>query len=142
MKKPKKIKYIKQLDEKGCVPACIAMITNQSYKEVTKKFFMDFNKEGLTHEKALEYLLNYNLSPVAIMLDRITLESKNEHCKSLIKPFADIHIITSQPWADDDINHCSIMLQDGTILDPGSKKIKVLSDYYEILRIIGFWYET
>jgi hypothetical protein len=141
MKKPK-FKYIAQKHKSGCAIACIAMITGESYDNVASKFHSDLDEKGVDTAHTIDYLINKNLSPVTIMLDRATIETKNQFCKNLYKPFADIHIFRVIPWADQsDIIHAIIVDNKGKVYDPHNEAFKSLDKYYEILQIIGFWYE-
>ena len=55
------------------------------------------------------------------------------------KPFADIHILTVQAFADSGCNHVIVMDKRGRVFDPDDAKTKDLSQYYSIVRVLGLF---
>jgi hypothetical protein len=135
---PKEVKYVKQLHHFGCVPACIAMILGKSYEEVIESFYNDFSKEGINNSITREYLTEYDLSVVFLDLQYLTKLDKARN--TLHKPFADIHIISVKPNADDELNHSIIMDYQGEIFDPHSEDTKDLDEYFRVDYVLGIFY--
>lgn len=138
MKPKTKFKYVKQRYEKDCSVACIAMITELSYEFVYKQFGIDFDKNGMDHNIARKYICENGfdcIQKVAQGCGDIKISNRR-----MIIPFADIHYISAQQFADAEENHAFVMLKNGKIYDPAdSKYTTALDRFYEITTVLGFW---
>ncbi len=134
-----KINYIAQKDRCGCAVACISMVTGIPYDTVAARFETDFSKEGIKPELSREFVCDAGFSAVeAIAYGIETVSASN---KRMARPFADIHIISVQPFIDSEVNHAVVMDKRGRIYDPDNPKRRDLSHYYYIVRVQGFFDE-
>lgn len=132
-----KIKYVRQKHRSGCAVACIAMITGLSYDAVKKQFQTNFEHGGMKPEHSRDFILEHGFS--AIEVTPSTYKNVPTINKRLSKPFADIHFVSVQPFADSEVNHAIVMDKNGRVYDPEDPKCKDLSRYYCIVSVIGFW---
>jgi hypothetical protein len=133
-----KIKYIPQRYKKDCSVACVAMITRQPYNEVLNNLTGDFDKTGLKVEDSLEYIQRNGLT--VIQKSYIGYLKRKLNNKRMGKPFADIHYVVVQPYADCKTFHAAVMDNKGKIYDPADRTIQTIDKYYEILVVGGCWY--
>lgn len=137
MKKHKFI-FVPQKYESDCVIACIAMITGQHINKILYYFQNDFDKKGISTDFAITYINNFGISMAEKRTNGfVDLEKSN---KILLRPFADIHLVSGKQYIDGKINHSVIMSKNGELFDPACKKRKDWKVFYEIIRIIGCYY--
>ena len=132
-----KINYVRQKHRSGCAVACIAMVTGIPYEQVDKHFQTNFQHDGLKPEITRMFVCDQGFSSIeAISHGYHSLSDSN---KRMARPFADVHIVSVQPFADSEINHAVVMDKRGRVYDPDRPDIKNLSAYYYIVRVSGFW---
>lgn len=131
-----KITFVKQEQEHGCVPACLAMIRGVDYWRVAQWFENKFTHDGIKLETAMEYLshFGYQIIVKEVWTGNHPLFGQAE----MTKPFAPIHIVSVKPFADSKTNHSVIMSKSGRIYDPSSV-MKSFADIWEVQRILGVW---
>lgn len=133
-----KYKYIRQLHERGCSLACMAMITGLSYDFIDKQFENNFDKKGIRSNVAMQFICEQGfdcIEKTSRIYTKIGLQNKR-----ILVPFADIHYVAAQQFADAKTNHAFIMLKNGKIWDPDDPKHTTVFDrFYEILVVLGFW---
>src|SRR5689334_5873147 len=111
------IKLVKQKHKKGCVPACLAMITGISYDNVIASFLNDFDKQGISSsdDSVISYIIEHGF-----MIERRKIygyENIAVNNKILSKPFADVHLLFVQQFANrPKEHHAIVMLKSGKIL--------------------------
>lgn len=133
-----KFRYIKQEERFGCVVACIAMLTNKTYIQVSKEFANNYNKHALALNKYFNYLTDegYNI----IWKEAIHTNHKKDsrERKIMCTPFADWHLVSVQLFADG-IHHCVLMDSKGKVYDPDPdiKCLRSLNIYYDVLGVVG-----
>lgn len=137
MKRPK-FKYVAQVENMDCMIACIAMVTGHSLKQIGYYFKNDFKKKGTSSDFAIRYIENSGISVIEKRSRGfLDLSSSN---KLLLKPFADIHIITGADYIDIKNNHAVVMSKKGIMFDPSDKTYKDWKLFYEIHHAIGCYY--
>ena len=132
-----KISYVPQKDDYGCAVACISMVTGIPYDTVAKSFHANFKREGMAPDKTRDYILEHGFSAIEVIPS--TYKNVPTINARLSKPFADVHIVTVQSFADSDLNHAVVMDKRGRVFDPDNPKRKDLSHYYCIVRVQGYW---
>jgi hypothetical protein len=113
------------------------MVTGTPYEKVDRHFGTDFNQDGLKSEITRSFVCDQGFSSIeAISHGYHSLADSN---KRMSRPFADVHIVSVQPFADSDMNHAVVMDRRGRVYDPDKPDIKSLAAYYYIVRVQGFW---
>lgn len=134
------IKYVKAESDTGCIVACLAMVTGQTYKKVLKGLQEYWNIEGhlngVNDETFEAYLAARGYAVQYINHDYIPEERLLKPWP--IKPFAPVHIC--DVYAED--MHGVVMLNDGRIYDPHNKRIRSLNEYSRVYSIAGIWKVT
>lgn len=129
-----KIKHIKQRHSKGCVIACLSMITNIPYDDILSDFTGDRHEEGISmfsydpwlYQKGYAIIRKYRL------YQPLHADVKEWPCK----PFADIHLISSRNnWG----SHACVWMADGTVLDPMEDEPRKIEDYSAIENVAGLF---
>lgn len=133
----KKIKFVKQEDRKGCVAACLAMITGKTYKQVTGDFENDFSADGLTSDDMISYLSDHGYSVIKKSVETTT--HKDFAREELLRPFAPMHILTVQWYAEGRYTHVVVMDADGKIYDPYETPEEEVRTAYQIIEIFGIY---
>lgn len=111
-----------QEDDYGCLAACVATILQLSYKEVSGWFATDLSKE------CTNKIHNVNNHLASYGIDTFYLENSyycnpTRHFELMLKPFADIHIITAQMYIETpEVGHAMILTKEGLILNPSTGK--------------------
>ncbi len=132
-----KFKYVRQKDSHGCAIACISMVTGIPYEKVVKSFRTNFNQDGMFPEVTRAYVCDQGFSAIEILAHGYNdVASTN---KRMSRPFAEVHIVTVQPFADSTINHAIVMDRRGRVFDPDDPKSKDLTQYYSIIRVQGYF---
>jgi hypothetical protein len=133
-----KIRYVRQKHEFGCAVASAAMILGAAYDEVGQAFQNDFDKGGIENEPIRDYICEHGFSVIEKTAHSFMhIEPSN---KRMIIPFAEIHLVRVQPYADSKTNHCLVMDRRGVIYDPARPDNKQW-DYYFVFHVMGFFYE-
>lgn len=137
---PYKVKFVQQLHENGCSLACMAMITGLNYDFIDKQFSVNFDKNGLIYDKVRQYVCEQGFDCIE-KINRIYTKVGSQNLRMLV-PFADVHFISAQQFADSKYNHSFVMLKNGKILDPADHNHNhktVLDRFYSIDVVLGFW---
>lgn len=134
----KEIKYVRQEDEKGCVPACFAMILGKDYSEIKRHWFNDFKLDGLSDNQIKSYLDSEGL---AFIVKEFNIFRSNPLLFKSLKPFADAHILSVKVKFDSNCHHCIVMDANGNIFDPHNPNIKDLDEYYDFYWMLGVYYD-
>lgn len=117
--------------------ACIAMITGLAYDEVDKHFQTNFEHEGMYAEHSRGFICDQGFSAIEVLQHGYCgLQAAN---KRMNRPFADVHLVSVQPFADSKINHAVVMDKRGRVYDPDRPEKRSLTEYYSIVRVTGFW---
>jgi hypothetical protein len=130
-----KIKYIAQQQDKGCVIACIAMVLGRDYWKVAKDFHVDLERKGINMRLAQEYLCDHGLSVIektAYGYPDVTRSNKR-----MLIPFAPVHIVFIQQYADLAFNHAYVMTRNGRMLDPGNRERTDPKVDYCVVGVLG-----
>jgi hypothetical protein len=130
-----RIKFVKQLDDFGCVPACIAMITGQAYADVAKYFGNDFSRKGIGIDAALKYLADQGLDILSKHID--FYNHKDFGRDEMFRPFADAHILIVQQFVDSKQTHALVMTKSGKLLCPGGATPEAIKASYVVTDSIG-----
>lgn len=139
---PIKIKYVAQKHEYGCAIACLSMITGINYDEIEKKFQANFDKKGLDISYSIKFLIDNGFD---VCRKEVIAFSNIEKAKArLLIPFANIHLLSMQPYVDSKTNHAVVMDSKGKIYDPhiDNKKFNVtelIKKWYGPSYILGLW---
>lgn len=129
---------VKQEDEFGCQPACIATILNWTYHEAQRMFSKDFRKEGISGKQVSDFLSGFGFTSIWKALDYYIDYEKT--CKEMLKPFADIHIASLQRFSDSpETGHAVIVTKSGLILDPINGE-EFDNDILLVNSIFGYYY--
>lgn len=132
-----KIKYVAQKDSFGCAVACIAMVTGIPYDTIAKEFCADFKREGMRSEASRVYICDHGFSVIEVTSHGYQDVHASNARMSL--PFAEIHVVTVQPFADSQLNHDVVMDSRGRVFDPEQPKVKDFSHYYAIVCVLGLF---
>jgi len=131
---------IKQQHARGCGPAVLAMVCNQTYEDVVQSFGEhDFEKKGLYWPDLVHYLEAAGFA--------LRMKSKVEGWSNRterecwpLPPFAPIHIAEVKVAESSPVIHWVVMLHEGTVLDPLSSEPRMLADFHEVYHIAGLYY--
>lgn len=121
---PITIHRVEQQDSNGCVLACIAMVTGQSYEEV-KAGFDRIDAAGISEFRLRAYLAECGYAAAIKYPHYSPLNVDREIWPP--KPFGKVHIVFTG-------NHAIVMLRNGTVYDPapGHDKPRHIKDYRDI----------
>jgi len=134
-----KFQHVKQKHEFGCAIACMAMVLGKKYDEIAGQFHTDFSVDGLKHEHITGYVCDHGFALVHKSAGgHGDVKTSN---RRMITPFADIHIVSAQPWADAEMNHCFVLDKRGRIFDPQHDTRPDFREYYYIHSVLGFFDE-
>src|ERR1051326_6614898 len=106
---PWRLKQVIQEDDSGCAVACLAMVAGATYQAVASNFFVDLDKRGLTVGAMKEWLTQHGIAWIEKTRGEHLGVYLYEHNARMLKPFADVHIVTVQQKADLKHNHSFIM---------------------------------
>lgn len=135
----RKIRFVQQKHELGCAVASIAMVLDREYDEIDLLFERSFDKQGLKSEQVRSIVCEHGFSVIEKRADGfMNVQRSNER---MLKPFADIHIVTAQPYADSKLNHCFVMDAKGKIYDPSRGVNPDPTGYYCVFNVLGFFLE-
>jgi hypothetical protein len=130
---PHKVQHVRQKHTKGCVIACLSMVTGIPYDEVALGFHGDRDKEGLGYH-AYDCWLNQLGYAV---LRRFSFYSPLHADRTAwpCEPFADAHLVEVPSPSG---GHALVLLGDGSVFDPNeSPAARRLSDYAKVNWIAG-----
>jgi hypothetical protein len=134
------IKYVRTGEENGCVIACLAMITGKTFKQVIAEMRPYWDNEGMfegTDDDAwMQYLAAHGYAYNYISDDYTPQDRLLKNWP--VAPFAPIHICFVHASGP----HAVIMSSTGEIFDPNDNKIKSLTEYHRVYRIVGIWKVT
>jgi ABC-type bacteriocin/lantibiotic exporter with double-glycine peptidase domain len=139
IKRQKPIKFVKQRDHADCAIACLAMILNCSYEQVYNDMLNRFDKTGLKHNTSVAYLADHNINIITKEWKCYANVIKNN--QRMAEPFADIHLVCVKPYADSNVHHAVVMDRNGKVYDPSDNGITKLTDYYEVVKVGGCYYD-
>lgn len=127
---------IPQRYEYDCTVACIAMVLEKSYEEVSGYFYTNFDKAGLDVDLVRNTICEHGFSVIEKTCNNyLDVQKMSERMRI---PFADIHIINVWRYADSKITHAVVMDKEGKLFDPtGNKEWK----FYSVERVLGFYKE-
>lgn len=131
------VQYVKTAEQNGCVIACLAMITEQSFYDVLSDMDRYWKNEGQdegTDDIAWVHYLSAHGYAIQDIDHEYTPDDKLIKPWPL-KPFAPIHML----FVYADGPHAVVMLNDGTIYDPNDVLIKSITEYHRVYRMIGIW---
>jgi ABC-type bacteriocin/lantibiotic exporter with double-glycine peptidase domain len=127
------MKLVKQEDENGCAIACIAMVLGRSYQDVARDWTHKFKKDGVSLKKIMGYLAEHGCSIVHVEVAYFV--DKDFARDILLKPFAPVHIVRTQPQFDSDA-HVVVMAKDGQIFCPSGAED---AEDYQITDVLGIY---
>ncbi|MCA1615039.1 MAG: hypothetical protein LC795_15585 [Acidobacteria bacterium] len=110
------VTYVKQEHLKGCVIACCAMITGQTYDQVAAHFRGNRDEDGVQLQHALRYITDHGFAA-----QQVTAHGYNDLRDSnrrMLRPFADAHLVNVLPCVNSDIGHALVMDGSGRLHDP------------------------
>ena len=137
MMKPIRIKFVKKEDAAGCAPACLAMITGKTYREVANSFKTDFGKEGITKDEMIHYLDECGFQVIYKSV-RI-YHDQHFGREELLEPFAPAHIIGIRHYSNKDDSHVVVMTSKGKIFCPDGMLEDSVYDAYIVEDVIGVY---
>ena len=111
------------------------MILGISYEEATKMFLANFQSDGIKHDHGVGAILGHGWIGVTKTVE--AYDHKDDHRKFMLTPFAEIHLLTVFNYADSKNGHAVVMLDDGSLLDPGTSL--AADQYWYVRRSTGFW---
>jgi len=131
------IRYVTAEEDNSCMIACLAMITDKTFREVLREmdryWKIEGQYDGTDDDAWMAYLsargyaiqdVDHEYSPEDRLIEPWPL-----------RPFAPIHILSVYSEGV----HAVVMLNDGTILDPDNPYIKSRHEYHRVYRMIGIW---
>lgn len=126
-----------QEEEYGCVIANIATVLGLSYKQVSKWFRVNFNKTGISTLDAANFLAGYGFD-----MNWCETRRYNDYIKQkerMLKPLADIHIVSVIQRIDSKTGHSLIMDGRGKIFCPYDGK-EFTEDFLCVNGVLDIWY--
>lgn len=147
------IRWVPQADAKGCGAAVIAMLTNRAYGDVCRQIdseighgrsTTDWNAHGITEVTIDRYLWDAGYFMQERRQGQYAPDTLNEHVVIGGPPIAGGW--PPPPWADlhyakvkqaSNNYHFVVMLRDGTVLDPMTSERKRLTDWPDVLLVVG-----
>ncbi|HSZ58619.1 MAG TPA: hypothetical protein VK797_23325 [Tepidisphaeraceae bacterium] len=128
------IRHVRQKHARGCVVACLSMITGIPYDEVDAGFHGDREKDGLGYHQYDAWLNQLGYAVIRRFWHYCPLQA--DRADWPCQPFADVHLVClPSPMGE----HAVVMLKDGSVLDPNESSPKRLSDYPKINSIAGIY---
>lgn len=130
------VHWVQQQDSHGCLVACLAMVTGDSYAFVKQWFvergqrfdgtggLIDLYVEMYLGERGYAYRKHFRYLPG---------NTPRSVWPSL--PFAPVHICGVNGAGD----HGVVMQADGVVVDPIAEPRRTLADYSDVAYIIGIW---
>lgn len=137
MKRPKFV-FVPQRTENDCGTCCLAMVTGHTYEKVWSQFRDLRGDMKVTF--MVDYLTDCGLTVISKKVESFSCVQNSN--KQMIKPFADIHIVSAQQYLDLKFNHAFVMKKNGTIVDPHllGHEIKHKKDFHYWELILGVYY--
>ena len=132
-----RIKRVKSQEHKGCAVACLSMVTGIPYWTISKAFERDFNRHGMPFDSLKRYAGDAGF---AIIEKIYTYWNVLDQCKEeMWKPFAPVHIVITQPYADSEDDHAVVMLGNGNIICPNETSEAETKQSYQIRAVLGLY---
>lgn len=144
---PPQLTWVKQEDVMGCVPACLAMLTGKTYKEVANFLIPKLGWwDGAEYRIGISNFSEHGVEMIGQGLRFLTdngyaVQQKNS---SAYANYDQVANWPPAPWAPAHLcmvstsqSHAVVMLADGTVLDPLSPEPRRLSDYSAVQVVIG-----
>lgn len=128
------IQHIRQKDLKGCVIACLSMVTGIPYDEVSADFIGDRRVDGLSLTRYDAWLNQKGYAVNRFYRHYSPLQA--DRAVWPIPPFAPAHIVCVNLANG---SHAIVMKDDGTVLDPEKDAPCRLSDYADVSQIAGIF---
>jgi hypothetical protein len=132
-----KLKVVHAKEESGCAPAAIATVLGITYEKASRMFYANFEKTGADFEDLVQIIIDHGFTGVKKSLVRTTCIGPQR--KVMEAPFADIHVLNVQCYADSKETHAMIMDKAGRIYNTNAGILRPLKEYYLILDVAGFW---
>jgi hypothetical protein len=134
-----KIRYVRQEERAGCVVACAAMVTGESYREVAASFGSNLVDDGVNMDHARDYVCDRGFAAVeATAHGYMDVRASN---RRMLRPFADVHIVRVLPKVDSTIGHALLMDRRGKLYDPETPGPVDATKYYSVTHVFGFFDE-
>jgi hypothetical protein len=130
-------KCVIQEAEFGCIPACVSTILQISYEQTIKCFSTDFDKQGIDIKFAADYLAGLGFSCISKFADYYN--NYEFVSREILKPFADIHIVSIIETIESITGHGIIMLHNGKLLSPHDGK-EFNNEILLARSVYGFYY--
>lgn len=127
-----------QEDKCGCIPACIATILQKTYQEVVGHFKQDFSKGGIWLDSITAYYLAGYGFDIYWLVNKYA-NDYNLDRKRMLRPFADIHIVSIKNYIDLKSGHAIIMTKNGLLFDPKDGK-QTKENFIEVNSVLGLFY--
>lgn len=141
----KSIRFVRQEDPRGCLVACVAMVTGHSYQSA-REWFANIGKTfagpdgGLLDIDVMAYLGTYGYAYDR----RYRWWGANRPRENWTKPFAPAHIVAVASNGA----HAVVMTREGFVFDPADDHAsrvaaglppKTLADYSNVEYVLGVW---
>ena len=133
----KKIKLVKQREGNDCGICVLSTILNKPYEKVKNDFYKDIIEDGISLDDAINYLGDHSCSLVYKTLTNY--QNKDTAKDEMLRPFADIHVLSVRPYVDADMYHMVLMNKEGEILDPGGETDEFIRNLYQIVGVVGVY---
>lgn len=127
-----------QNNKNGCGIACIATVLQVPYNNVAKDWERNLDNEGVTTEEVFHYLSDHGLD--MILLQQMSWSNVKKNNERVLRPFADIHIISFKQFTDKKSQHAVIMDKDGKLFCPIDGKECSLAEFYMAVDNTGIYY--
>ena len=135
--KPINIRFVKKEDASGCAPACLAMITGKTYREVANAFDKDFDTDGLTKDEMIHYLDECGFQ--VIYKNVKVYHDQRFGREELLTPFAAAHIVGIRHYSNKEDGHVVVMTSKGKMLCPDGMTEDSVYDAYIVEDVIGVY---
>lgn len=121
------IPWVGQTDERGCVFACLSMVTFVPYKQVVAELDRgdDRFRHGVSRSESDQYLEAHGYA----VARRERYHRGVERADWPPAPFGDVHLCEVSVGQQ---SHAVVMTADGTVLDPWEPEPRRLSDYASV----------
>jgi hypothetical protein len=130
------VKWVKQIDENGCVIAALSMVTDLSYEEVKVQFARSFCVNcGLSDEDIAQFLANNGYATSWRYLWNAPSRMEREIWPP--EPQTELNLCKVKVYPDSRMNHIVVVTKNGTVYDPEREEHRKLSDYHRVYCMIG-----
>lgn len=122
------INYVPQEDPFGCGLACLAMVTDQTYKQVEAE--VTYNDHGITDMAVQAYLADKGYA--SAWKHKWTIYTNQPRLEWPPKLWANVHIAMTYSRAG---AHFIVVLRDGSVLDPATPQARRFEEYPDVAGI-------